>query len=239
MLPTIGIAICGFENNRQFVSQSYIHAIELSGGFPIILPCTDVPPSLADLNFCDGFLFCGGGDITPVLMNEEPLSDSGTTDFKTDLFHLSLMKTALASGKPILAICRGMQVLNVAMGGNIYQDTSLYPETPINHMQHSLSRSDPSHKVTFTNHSILYNICGEYTFTNSYHHQYIKKPARHLIPTGRTSDQVIESLESDTHPFVVGVQWHPECMYETSFEMQKLFHTFIHNIPPHFPSHLA
>lgn len=227
MLPIIGIAVCGFANDRQFVSSPYIHAIEQAGGFPVLLPCTETPPDLSLLHFCNGFLFCGGDDITPILMDEDPSPQNGATDLKTDRFHLSLMKTALASEKPILAICRGMQVLNAAMGGSIYQDASLYPQTHIGHMQRTLSRSDPSHKVFFLKDSILSEIFGKYSFTNSFHHQFIKHPAAHLVPTGRTSDQVIEALESKIHPFVVGVQWHPECMYSTSPEARSLFSRFI------------
>ena len=74
---------------------------------------------------------------------------------------------------------------------------------------------------------MLYNVFGNYTFTNSFHHQYIKRSAPHLTPSGHTSDQVIEALEADNHPFMIGVQWHPECMYDTSPEMRNLFARFI------------
>lgn len=228
MIPVIGIAVCGLIEEKQFVSQPYIHAIESSGGFPVLLPCTDNTPPPSSLQFCDAFLFCGGDDITPALMGEDPSPENGITDLKTDTFHLELMQTALASGKPLLAICRGMQVLNIAMGGNIYQDASLYPKPHIGHIQHSKKRSDISHKVFFKKPSILSNIFGESAFTNSFHHQYIRHPASHLIPTGRTSDQIIEALEADNHPFRIGVQWHPECMYDTSGETRRLFEYFIH-----------
>lgn len=227
MVPVIGIASCGFTEEKQFVSQPYIHAIESSGGLPIILPCTYKTPHYSALRFCDAFLFCGGDDITPILMGEDPLPENGITDFKADFFHLKLMKTVLASGRPILAICRGMQVLNIAMGGSIYQDASLYPETHISHIQHSKTRGDISHKVFFKKPSILYNIFGKYAYTNSFHHQYIRQPASHLTPSGRTSDEVIEALEADNHPFIIGVQWHPECMYDTSAVMRRLFDCFI------------
>lgn len=227
MIPIIGVASCGFEEEKQFVSQPYIHAVESSGGLPVILPCTNRPPNPLSLDFCGGFLFCGGHDITPALMNEDPAPENGATDLRADRFHIELMKEVLALGKPVLAICRGMQVLNIAMGGTIYQDASLYPLAHIGHMQRSKKRSDISHKVTFKKPSILYNIFGEYAFTNSFHHQYIKHPAPHLIPAGQTSDQVTEALEADNHPFVIGVQWHPECMYDTSPEMRALFSYFI------------
>lgn len=228
MAPVIGIASCGFIEEKQFVSQPYIHAIEQSGGFPVILPCTEKTPDYSSLQFCDAFLFCGGDDITPALMDEDPSPENGITDLKTDSFHLELAKSVLASGKPLLAVCRGMQVLNIAMGGSIYQDASLYPQMHISHMQHSKKRSDISHKVYFKKPSMLYNIFNDYAFTNSFHHQYINDPAPHLVPAGRTSDQVIEALEADNHPFRIGVQWHPECMYDISAKMRRLFDHFIH-----------
>lgn len=228
MVPVIGIAVCGFTEEKQFVSQPYIHAVERSGGLPVILPCTDKAPHYSSLQFCNAFLFCGGDDITPALLDENPMPENGITDLKTDSFHLELMKTVLDSGCPLLAICRGMQVLNLVMGGSIYQDASLYPETHISHIQRSKKRSDISHRVFFKKPSMLYNIFGKSAFTNSYHHQYIKHPAPHLTPVGQTSDQVIEALEDDRHPFRLGVQWHPECMYDISAGMRRLFAAFIH-----------
>ena len=78
-----------------------------------------------ELSFCDGFLFCGGNDITPTLLGEDPLPGIGTTDLATDIFHLALIRSVLSYNRPLLAICRGMQVLNAALGGSIYQDISL------------------------------------------------------------------------------------------------------------------
>lgn len=231
MKPVIGIAVCGFSESpsaqRQFVSTPYIHAIEASGGIPVLLPITDICPSMDELSFCDGFLFCGGNDITPALLGEDPLPGIGTTDLATDIFHLALIRSVLSYNRPLLAICRGMQVLNTALGGSIYQDISLTQEPCISHFQQTFHRSDPSHKVTFTKNSILHRLFGSYTFTNSYHHQIIQAPAPHLIPSAFTDDGVIEALESDAHTFALGVQWHPECMYDTNPDMCALFDLFI------------
>ena len=231
MKPVIGIAVCGFSGTpgqkHQFVSSSYIHAIEASGGIPVLLPITDICPSMDELSFCDGFLFCGGDDITPALLGENPLPGIGTTDLTTDMFHLTLICSVLSYNKPLLAICRGMQVLNAACGGSIYQDISLASDPCISHFQQTLSRSDPSHKVILTEDSILHSLFGSYTFTNSWHHQIIRTPALHLIPSAFADDGVIEALESDAHTFALGVQWHPECMYDTNPDMRALFDLFI------------
>ena len=120
MTPVIGIVTCGFAGNRQFVTDSYISAVCRAGGCPVLLPCVEE----GDRGFmevmascCHGFLFCGGGDITPFLLDRPPLSPSGETDIKTDIFQMLFLKYVLATSKPILAICRGMQVLNAACGG--------------------------------------------------------------------------------------------------------------------------
>lgn len=240
MKPVIGIVICGLTNERQkdgqeewqrerqFVSQPYIHAIEHAGGIPLILPlvkdagCYDTYTSV-----CDGFLFCGGDDITPLLFGEEPLTAVGQTDIKTDIFHIAFMEHVLAFDKPVLAICRGMQILNVAMGGTIYQDLSLIPGEPLQHMQLSQNRSDISHKVYIRKDSILCNLFGNGIYTNSFHHQAVHLLGEHLSASGLTRDSLIEAIESDAHTFVVGVQWHPECMYKTSPDMRNLFQFFL------------
>lgn len=228
MNPVIGIVICGFMNGRQFVPHPYVRAVESSGGIPLIVPrCTDTEVMDRFLSICDGFLFCGGDDITPLLFGEELLTTYGKTDWRTDLFHIELMKKILQSSLPVLGICRGMQVMNLALGGSIYQDISLRPGNALNHMQLSEDRSDPCHKVTISKNSILYNICGTSCVTNTFHHQCIKKLGVNLKITGIASDGIIEAIESLSHPFAVGVQWHPECMYQDSEPMQNLFMLFI------------
>lgn len=228
MKPMIGIVSCGFADDRQFVPQTYIHAVEASGGAPVLLPCTsDESLYTRYTDICDGFLYCGGDDITPCLFGEELLTDRGHTDIVADTCHLALMRHIISLKLPVLAICRGMQILNIALGGTIYQDMSLRLTPTINHVQLSAHREDVSHKVTFSSSSMLYNICGESAYTNTFHHQCIKALGENLRITGISSDGVIEAVESVTHPFIVGVQWHPECMYDSSPSMQKLFDNFI------------
>ncbi len=228
MKPVIGIVYCGFIDQKMFVSAPYIEAIDISGGLPVIIPYSPVYDNIASyINLCDGFLFCGGDDITPLLFGEELLTDRGKTDQKTDVFHLNLMRQILHSGLPLLGICRGMQVLNLALGGTIYQDISLRPRKSLNHMQLSGDRSDICHKITLSENSILYNFFGKHLDVNSFHHQCIKDPGRDLRLTGIASDGIVEAIESSSHPFVLGVQWHPECMLGQDQGMQKLFSFFI------------
>ncbi len=228
MYPVIGIIICGIENNRQFVSQPYIEAIESAGAAPIIIPqITDSSLFSYYLSICQGFLFCGGDDICPLLFGEDLKTNQGHTNISTDSFHLNLMRKILSGSFPILAICRGMQILNVALGGSIWQDISLRPGSWQNHMQISSERSEPSHKISFKQDSMLCKICGNHLETNSFHHQCIKTVGKQLEIAGTTADGVIEALEASFHPFCIGVQWHPECMYQSSREMRSLFAAFI------------
>lgn len=228
MKPTIGIVSCGYQNQRQFVPQAYIQTVEYYGGIPIILPCTQDEEAYSCYGRqCDGFLFCGGDDVTPLLFGEELMTERGATDYRTDQFHITLMKYLLSLKLPILAVCRGMQILNIALGGTIYQDLSLRWPVSMNHMQLSCDRSDPCHRITVLKDSILSNIFSENELVNSFHHQCIRILGAELNISAVASDGIIEAIESDHLPFVVGVQWHPECMWKTSASMGELFSVFI------------
>ena len=128
MEPKIGIVVCGFTQDRQFVTNPYIQSVRYAKGIPLVLPLVRSDHLLDEYTgLCDGFLFCGGDDITPLLFGEEPQKGNGKTDVTVDLFQIRLMKRILKSGKPVFAICRGMQILSVACGGTIWQDMSLIP----------------------------------------------------------------------------------------------------------------
>lgn len=229
MKTKIGIVICKLENNNQSVPEAYIHAIKTAGGLPLILPLIKSKISITEyISLCDGFLFCGGGDITPLLFGQEPTNGIGKTDISLDLYQIRFMKQILEAEKPVLAICRGMQILNVACCGTIYQDLNGIDFATINHMQTSLSRKDVSHKVNFTPSTHIQRLLGPFAYTNSFHHQAIHQLGYGLTATGTTGDGIIEAIEMPSHPFVVGVQWHPECMLDSSPNMKQLFTALIH-----------
>ena len=228
MEPRIGIIVCGFSENRQFVTNPYIQSVRYAKGLPLVLPVIRSDHILEEyVRLCDGFLFCGGGDITPLLFGEEPQNSSGTTDITVDLFQIRLMKLVLASRKPVFAICRGMQVLSVACGGSIWQDISLIPGETLDHMQNTASRSDVSHRIRTEGGSLLQKYIGTSLYVNSFHHQAINSPGKNVTVTAHATDGTAEGIEVRSHPFAVGVQWHPECMYRSSPEMRSLFHEFV------------
>ncbi|MEG2522699.1 MAG: gamma-glutamyl-gamma-aminobutyrate hydrolase family protein [Lachnospiraceae bacterium] len=226
-LPIIGILICERTLQTQSISTSYIQAITSSGGIPILIPyLPDISLYHTYLSLCDGFLFCGGNDLNPRLYNQELTFPPVTTDFPFDQFQIQFMQDVLSTPKPVLGICRGMQILNVACGGTLYQDISLRANSfSLQHMQHSLLRSEESHQVTFTSDSILKSLFGAYICTNSYHHQAIDTLGTSLIASGHTSDGIIESIELPARFPTIGVQWHPECMTLPLQSMHLLFKT--------------
>ena len=228
MEPIIGIITCGFSENRQFVTNPYIQSIRYAKGIPVILPGVRSDRLLEKYaGLCDGFLFCGGGDITPLLFGEEPQKGNGDTNITVDLFQIRLMKHILTSNKPVMAICRGMQILNVACGGTIWQDLSIMPGKVLDHMQRSASRGEVSHRISTEPHSLLKKFIGSSALVNSYHHQAVNTPGKGIRISARSKDGVIEAIELSSHPFAIGVQWHPECMYRSSPEMRELFHEFV------------
>ncbi|MEE1085577.1 MAG: gamma-glutamyl-gamma-aminobutyrate hydrolase family protein [Schaedlerella sp.] len=228
MKPKIGIVICGFIDQKQFVSNAYIQSVRYSGGIPVILPLVRSDELLQEyVNFCDGFLFCGGNDITPLLFGQEPQNGNGKTNITLDLFQIRLMKCILKTQKPVLSVCRGMQVFNVACNGTIFQDISLHTNSKINHMQQSDSREDLCHKIKTKSGSILRKYIGSCLYVNSFHHQAVDKIGQNISVSASSSDGIVEAIEMISHPFAIGVQWHPECMYRTSQEMRDLFTHFI------------
>lgn len=228
MNPVIGILTCGMKDKQHFVPDSYVTAIRLSGGLPILIPV--FPPDwdvTGILSLCDGFLLPGGGDFTPLLFDENPLPGIGETNLELDVFQIHFTEEILKLRKPLLGICRGMQLINLAAGGTIYQDLSLQPGTPFLHTQTSQNRSDVSHQVFIEKESLLHTITGDSLYTNSFHHQSIHLTGENVIACAHTSDGTVEAIELIGHPFAVGVQWHPESMFFHSSAMRKLFSCFV------------
>lgn len=206
----------------------YIWAVAENGGIPVLLPSLGRKEAEPSLKGLDGLILTGGGDLDPVLFGEEPLEGVGPVDRGRNEYEIHLVKRVLEKGLPILGICLGIQVINVAMGGTLYQDIYSQKVTSMQHFQKDIF-SFASHEIFLERDSILRSWAGRARVrVNSYHHQAVKKVGGSLRVTARTRDGVIEALEGTGSSFVLGVQFHPERMFRQDPFCRKIFRNFIH-----------
>lgn len=207
----------------------YMKGIEETGGIPVMLPLTTDKEMIQQLvNQFDGFLFTGGHDVDPALYNEEKDSRCGEISTDRDQMEQILFDYAAALDKPMLGICRGLQLFNVLLGGTLYQDLPSLRESAINHKQNP-PYSIPSHDVYIEKGSVLEQILKTDQFqVNSYHHQGIKDLSSELLPVATAPDGLIEAVEMPGKKFVLAVQWHPEFSYRHDPYNIHLFSAFIH-----------
>ncbi|ABR33043.1 gamma-glutamyl-gamma-aminobutyrate hydrolase family protein [Clostridium beijerinckii] len=212
----------------ESLGNDYVESVIKAGGVPIILPILSDEESIRrQVELLDGIVLSGGIDINPLLYNEEPSPKLGYIYPDKDEFDLTLVKIAYELNKPILAICRGHQILNVAFGGTLYQDLSDMSGCYIKHHQQTKDGA-ASHTLEIIEGSILYEILGNTALINSFHHQAIKDLAPGFKVTAYSKDKVIEAIESCEKNFVIGVQFHPEIMTAYNDKnMLKLFEAFI------------
>lgn len=235
MKPIIGIStsFLTMENgmmpglDRVYVNHDYIKAVEKAGGIPLMLPpITNEEDIKSQCDLCDGFIFSGGVDINPIYYEEDPHIKLGATNSELDKYQLALCKLIVEKNKPLLGICRGHQILNVALGGTLFQDLNALSYVAFNHVQKS-KRYEASHKVSLRENSILSEIFGKEIFVNSYHHQSVAKLGRDLEIIATSNDDIVESIQLKNKKFILGVQWHPEMLLTDSDEMLPLFKKLI------------
>ena len=229
MRPLIGITSSyNWDNHSHTIPNSYVDAVERGGGTPVILPPTFQIDVEQLLEVLDGLVLTGGVDVDPQLYGESPIPNLGKVDPKRDHFEMEITRKALSIGKPILAICRGHQVLNVALGGTLYQDVPSQVEGSIKHYAKT-PLYYPSHSVEVKEGSRLHGMFGkEELGVNSFHHQAVKDLGEGLVARAWAPDGVIEAMELPGDAFVLGVQWHPERMIDG--EMLKIFQGFVQAI---------
>ncbi len=233
MPPIIGITSGKILGNSQIMRISlidkYIQAIQLAGGVPLVIP-TGLTPSefVSCRQVFDGFLLTGGGDIAIERFDGEPNPRISDVDPDRDRLEIEVTKFALEENRPLFGICRGIQVINVAMGGSLYTDIGTQRENSIKHDWYpNVARNYEAHSVKIVENSKVYQIInGDEINVNSLHHQAIKELGQHLSPTAYAPDGIIEAVESPKHHFFLGVQWHPEWML-SSPSMVNIFKQFV------------
>ncbi|MFT4005037.1 MAG: gamma-glutamyl-gamma-aminobutyrate hydrolase family protein [Lacrimispora sp.] len=208
---------------------TYLRALEAAGAIPVVMPLEVSKEDLKQLaEELDGFLFTGGPDVHPFLFGEETHEKCGNVSAKRDRMELDLFPLVLELQKPVLGICRGIQVLNIALGGNIWQDIPSQTKRDflLAHSQ-PFYYDMPCHTVTLKEGSRLAEISGSQSINvNSMHHQAVKDLGQGLKAVGYSPDGLVEAVEMPGHPFFVGVQWHPEYLWEKNEEARRLFQAF-------------
>lgn len=232
MMPRIGIT--GLEREvdarrRTGVDSAYIAAVIDAGGVPIILPPM-TPPTAADTLAAglDGVLLSGGADIDPARYRAARHPKLGPIEPDRDAFDLAIIAAARARGLPILAICRGMQVVNVALGGTLWQDLPSERASDVPHSSKA-TRTARVHSVALTPGSVIAQAMNvDHLQVNSFHHQGVRMLAPGLVATGAAPDSLIEAFEATSGPWLVGVQWHPEAFHaEADAPDLGLFRAFV------------
>ena len=232
--PTIGITCTTFQtvpgSPRLGQSRTYLDALVRAGAAPLMIPHLVDRTLLRTLyELVDGVLLPGGGDIDPSHYGEARHHKCGPISAERDEIEMTLTRWAMDDGKPLLAICRGIQVLNVALGGSLFQDIEAQvPEAEKHDWYPDHPRDLRAHTVAIDPQAHLAEILGSSSVpVNSLHHQALKEVAPGLMISAHAPDQIIEAVEAEGHPFALGVQWHPEELAGGDAPAQRLFDAFV------------
>ena len=223
-LPAQGNYPAGFRQHA-----GYVRSIAQAGGLPVLVPLLDDPVQLRALyDRLDGVLLPGGGDVDPLCYGEplRPDHDVEGVDPRRDRVELALARWALADERPLLGVCRGQQLLNVAAGGTLYQDIERQVPSALTH--DSWAWHDLAHALAVEPDSRLAHILGATTLqVNTLHHQAVARVACGLRAVAHAPDGVIEALEHEAHPFALAVQFHPEELTPDHTPSARLFAAFV------------
>jgi putative glutamine amidotransferase len=218
-----------------YLWDRYIQAVADNRGLPVVLPILDDEESISDLaQTLDGLMLAGGPfDIHPKHYGEKPVKELGETRENRTRFELAITREALELDLPVLGICGGMQAINVALGGSLFQDIKKQVPKAIPHEQKK-PRNEPAHRVIIGQGTLLSRIMFERkegrdrtAQVNSTHHQAVKETGKGLLICAAAPDGVVEGIESPSHTFVLGVQWHPELLYPRMKEQRGIFEAFV------------
>ncbi|NEW62554.1 gamma-glutamyl-gamma-aminobutyrate hydrolase family protein [Granulicatella sp. zg-ZJ] len=233
----IGIAGNQLTNDTTLINNlgiaytplNFVKGVCQAGGLPVMLPIQDSKHAKDYINAIDGLILAGGQDISPSYYGEEPILELGTTLPIRDTFEFSLLEEALKQNKPVFAICRGLQLVNVFLGGSLYQDIHKQTNSTIQHLQ----KTDPhyvAHSLSIEKDSLLHRIWQtETTYVNTFHHQAVKTLGSSLRATAFSPDGFIEAFEWENNSqYLLAVQWHPEILLQEHHEQSRaLFEDFV------------
>lgn len=212
---------------ENMIGHDYVRAIISNGGFPVIIPFTqDKKILLKYIDSIDALILPGGDDIAPQAYNEKNLGLSLNVSVERDSMEFFVLEQAVVKKIPVLGICRGCQLINVFMGGTLYQDLKSEKTSSIDHVNALRETSFLSHSVNIEKGSLLYSVYGlERIEVNSRHHQAVKRVAHGLSVAALSDDGIVEGIES-AEMKVLGVQWHPENLIDLGREFNFIFRKF-------------
>lgn len=213
-------------SHEMALGLKYLKALEAAGAIPLVTPPLNPGLALALLERVDGICLSGGPDLDPSVYGEAAHPATGPVETELDAFELALTQGADALGLPILAICRGMQLLNVARGGSLHQHLPELVSGEIDHRQVAPG-AQPTHAVELHDHSHMASVLRlERAEVNSFHHQAVDRLGDGLLVAGRAPDGTVEAIEASDRDFVLGVQWHAESLIARP-EQAALFQAFV------------
>jgi putative glutamine amidotransferase len=216
---------------RAVLNAAYIRAIEVAGAVPVLVAPQFGEAAIESIMArVDGLVLTGGGDLCPELYGEQPVPEAAGMSPERDRMELEALRIALERGVPVLAICRGLQLLNVAMGGSLWQDLPSQRPGVVGHAQTAggrHARDETTHGVSLAEGSCLAQVLGSTEVAvNSMHHQAIKELGDGVAAVGYAPDGVVEAIEMPEERWVLGVQWHPEELFEAHEHARRLFAAF-------------
>ena len=226
--PIVGLMPLWDEGRESiWMLPGYMKGIEKAGGIPIILPLSDNEEVIEKMvNFCDGFLFTGGQDVSPEIYNEKKLDNVECSE-ERDRMDMSFLRKAIELDKPVLGICRGIQIINACLGGSLYQDLPTQHPSELEHHQ-TPPYDIPVHEVKIIENTPLSEcLKTEKLSVNSYHHQAVKKLAPELAVMAEASDGITEAVYRPASSFLWALQWHPEFSYKTDEKSMLIFQAFV------------
>ena len=222
------VPLVDYEKQSLWMLPGYMEGILEAGGLPLMLPLTDDREVIRQMtDQCDGFLLTGGQDVTPSVYGAEQTALCGETSPQRDAMEQQLLALARAQDKPVLGICRGIQFLNAALGGTLWQDLPVDYPSEVNHHQTGAYEA-PIHTVRLLPGTPLADLLGKDVLpVNSYHHQAIHTLAPGLVAMATAPDGIVEAVYEPGKRFVWAVQWHPEFSWKVNEDSRKIFAAFV------------